>query len=224
MTISSTSSRYDKPEPFSPCFLLRLPYELRYQIYSASLAASHPIDPHDKQQTSFSPSLLATCKQIHDEATPILYGENEFILRNIPRDIQWLNEIGTRNVSILKRVQFFVGEGPIIMTEFGGAVDDGQEQRLRALLRRLTRDAKGLRYFRVHLAGLGENDYEGYECDEEWYGIQPNWGWGDDREFMLELGRMSWLTELVFDGAFETTWMGYLRKQMGDVVKVLYNA
>ncbi|KLJ13551.1 hypothetical protein EMPG_11510 [Blastomyces silverae] len=221
MTISSTSSRYDKPKPFSPCLLLLLPYELRHQIYNASLAASNPIDPHNKRKASFSPSLLATCKQIHDEATPILYRENEFILHNIPRDAQWLDEIGARNVSILKRVQFFVDEGPIVMTEFGGVANDGQEQRLRALLRRLTRDAKGLRYLRVHLAGLGEKDYECYECDEEGYGMQPRWGWGEDRQFMLELGRMSGLTELVLEGGFETTWMGYLRKQMGDAVKVL---
>ncbi|OJD22436.1 hypothetical protein ACJ73_06218 [Blastomyces percursus] len=223
MTISSASHRYDKPKAFSPCLLLLLPYELRHQIYNASLTASHPIDPHNKRQTSFSPSLLATCKQIHDEATPVLYRENEFILRNILRDTQWLDEIGGRNASILKRVQFFVDEGPIIMTEFGGVVNDGHEQRLRALLRRLTRDAKGLRYLRVHLAGLGEKDYECYKYDEEGYGMQPRWGWGEDRQFMLELGRMCGLTELVIDGAFETTWMGYLRKQMGDEVKVLHN-
>ncbi|KAL2365552.1 hypothetical protein RJZ56_001484 [Blastomyces dermatitidis] len=180
-------------------------------------------DPHNKRQTSLSPSLLATCTQIHDEATPVLYRENGFILRNIPRDTIWLDEIGARNVSLLKRVQFFVDGGPIIMTEFGGVVSDGQEQRLRAVLRRLTRDAKGLRYLRVRLAELGEKDYECYECDEEGYGMQPRWGWREDRQFMLEVGRMSGLTELVLDGAFETTWMGYLRKQMGDKVEVLYN-
>ncbi|EGC41597.1 predicted protein [Histoplasma capsulatum var. duboisii H88] len=102
------------------------------------------------------------------------------------------------------------------MTEFGGFVVDGEEQRLRALLHRLSRDVRALRYLRVHWAGMGEKDYECYECNEDGYGMQPRWGWGDERRFMLELGRIRGLRELVLDGTFEISWMGYLRKQMGD--------
>lgn len=220
VTVSPTSNRFDMRKYFSHCLLILLPYELRNQLYKACLTANHPIDPHNKGRVSFSPFLLTTCKQIHDEATRTLYGENEFVLQNLPRDTEWLDEIGARNISILKRVQFCVNAGPVIMTEFGGFVVDGEEQRLRALLHRLSRDVRALRYLRVHWAGMGEKDYECYECNEDGYGMQPRWGWGDEMRFMLELGRIRGLRELVLDGTFEISWMGYLRKQMGDEVKV----
>ncbi|KKZ63919.1 hypothetical protein EMCG_01777 [[Emmonsia] crescens] len=220
-TTSSTSSRLNKPKQSSPFLLHRLPYELRHQIYKASLITNHPIDPHNRQQISFSPSILATCKQIHEEAAPILYGENKFILQNLPWDTEWLDDIGPHNVSLLRRVQLFVDAGPITMTEFGGVVMEGEEQRLRFLLRRLARDAKGLRHLHVYWAGIDEKNNECYdECDEDGYGMQPRWGWGGDRRFMLELGKVRGLRELVLDGAFEMSWMAYLRKQMGNEVTV----
>ncbi|OJD14180.1 hypothetical protein AJ78_05444 [Emergomyces pasteurianus Ep9510] len=219
-TTNFISRRPDKSKYYSSFPLFLLPYELRLQIYKASLTVNTPIDPRNKRQVSFSPSLLATCKKIQDEATPVLYGQNEFIFQNLQRDIGWLDEIGSHNISLLRRIQLFVDASPIIMTEFGGMVTDGDERLLRFLMRRLAIEAKGLRYLRVHWAGMGEKDYECFECDEDGYGMQPRYGWGDDRRFMLELGKVRGLKELVLAGEFEMRWMGYLRKQMGDEAKV----
>ncbi|OAX84622.1 hypothetical protein ACJ72_01018 [Emergomyces africanus] len=219
-TANFVSNRLDEPKHYMSSRFLLLPYELRHQIYKASLTANHPIDPHNKRQVSFSPSLLATCKQIQGEAVPVLYGENEFIFQNLQLDIGWLDDIRPHNVSVLRRVQFFVDVSPIIMTEFGGVVSGGDERCLRLLVRQLATDARGLRYLRVHWAGMDEKDYECFECDEDGYGMQPRYGLGYDRRFMLELGRFRGLRELVLAGEFEMSWIGHLKKQMGDEVKI----
>lgn len=67
--------------------LLSIPAEVRIHIYRSLLEAC-PVAiraTNSRLYTgysnySFPPNILATNRQIHDEATPILYGENLFII------------------------------------------------------------------------------------------------------------------------------------------------
>ncbi|GAB7345601.1 hypothetical protein MBLNU457_3900t1 [Dothideomycetes sp. NU457] len=69
--------------------LLCLPAELRIQIYTLLLSPPHLAtirrissrgycSDYVLPPLSLTPSLLGTCRQINDEATPILYGQNTF--------------------------------------------------------------------------------------------------------------------------------------------------
>ncbi|KAF2144434.1 uncharacterized protein K452DRAFT_316431 [Aplosporella prunicola CBS 121167] len=46
--------------------------------------------------------LLVTCRQIHDEALPILYGSNAFTFENMPALFHFLANTSTRNRALLK--------------------------------------------------------------------------------------------------------------------------
>lgn len=92
-TVTKIDAHTTTTEPL-PCFLLKLPAELRSVIYSLALVHHEeikvesefhrgpvvllPRDPSEKINPNSSHNLLATCRQIHDEATPIFYGLNRF--------------------------------------------------------------------------------------------------------------------------------------------------
>jgi hypothetical protein len=77
------------------CHLLKLPSELRNQIYEHVLVATHGIDANTWCRTrriqnfytsntikyAMEPALLATCKQIRGEGLPIFYGQNTFFAK-----------------------------------------------------------------------------------------------------------------------------------------------
>ena len=71
----------------SQCRLLSLPAELRSQIWECLLvqdthaAAQMSSTAPDgvKRRAKFCANILRTCKQIHTEGTPILYGQNVFL-------------------------------------------------------------------------------------------------------------------------------------------------
>jgi hypothetical protein len=61
-------------EPQSPS-LLTIPSELRNEIYRLALTSSERIEITENYT---EPALLSTCRQIRNEATPILYLENNW--------------------------------------------------------------------------------------------------------------------------------------------------
>ena len=68
--MASTTSQH-------PCSLTQLPAELRNKIYRYALVAANKVF----QLTSLrQPALLAACRQIRSEATPIFFAENTFDL------------------------------------------------------------------------------------------------------------------------------------------------
>ena len=75
------------PDHKSRCYLLVLPAELRLKIYEAVLAPIGTIKLMSTRSKRFAtepilaPALLRTCRQIHSEAEPILYGENSICLK-----------------------------------------------------------------------------------------------------------------------------------------------
>ena len=77
------------PATLSTSSFLQLPAELRDSIYALVLTPPHI--PHLRRlatrglcsdyilpSLNLSPALLRTCRQVHDEATSILYGANQF--------------------------------------------------------------------------------------------------------------------------------------------------
>lgn len=108
-----------------PCRLLELPAELRNAIYLLALVHDDPIllsvdqenpvarpckDRDEYYKLDLGTNILRTCKQIHDEATPILYGINRFcfdkhseglarhtafewLVRNSNNSVQYLREV-----------------------------------------------------------------------------------------------------------------------------------
>lgn len=68
----------------SRCRLLELPCELRLQIFDEAL--KHSVDEKGSTKTvgHLRPSLLRTCRSIHDEAKPILYATTKSITIRVP--------------------------------------------------------------------------------------------------------------------------------------------
>lgn len=71
----------------SQCPFLAAPFEIRKMVFEYLLVSVvQPVDLSRKKlsgsssNSMFHPSILATCKQVHAEATPILYDWNIFSL------------------------------------------------------------------------------------------------------------------------------------------------
>ncbi|GAB7365661.1 hypothetical protein MBLNU230_g7002t1 [Neophaeotheca triangularis] len=81
-TLTSTAAR----KPTSPT-LLSIPPELRALIFEFALTASHPLvafrlDPYqrDSYTEATQPTLTKVNRQVREEALPIFYGSNTFVL------------------------------------------------------------------------------------------------------------------------------------------------
>src|SRR5436190_9500647 len=110
-------------QPQQPYNFFSLPLEIRLSIYrhalinkkrsgglfSRSMVQNQIIvtirkDPEDR---TMAPSLLRTSKQIYREALPILYSENEFLVDKPSRFLNWLQQIGPVNITLLKSLRIF---------------------------------------------------------------------------------------------------------------------
>lgn len=81
---------------------LRLPPEIRNMIYSDLLVpTSQPVHPTPSPTPNHNHlTLLSVCKQVHNEALPVYYGNNRFVLEN-PRALYDF----LRSISIPRRRQ-----------------------------------------------------------------------------------------------------------------------
>jgi len=66
-----------KPKPAKS--FLDFPPEVRNKVYQLLHIGDHVIDP-DEYSTELSSQFLATCRQVYDEARPVLYGNNTFTI------------------------------------------------------------------------------------------------------------------------------------------------
>ncbi|KAI9721201.1 MAG: hypothetical protein M1812_002362 [Candelaria pacifica] len=109
--IDSSEVATTKAQPFR---LLDLPRELRDQIYQHSLVTNGYIEHPAKYKFQSIPelgvNLLRTSRQIHDEASQVLYGYNTFQIR--PSDtnkgspgVQWLDQFGARDCANIKNIE-----------------------------------------------------------------------------------------------------------------------
>jgi hypothetical protein len=92
-----------------PLCFLSLPPEIRSNIYDLLLVAPNGIMTCSHKDFKPHPQILRVCQQIHTEASPILYGKNQFhlVLQNL-RAIHsgrhgWIN-CGARNISCIRRL------------------------------------------------------------------------------------------------------------------------
>lgn len=104
------SQPIDKDEPS----LITLPGEIRNAIYEELLVHEEPIIAADENDTMpaskptlrLGTALLATCRQIHSEASPCFYSSNVFLASSISVEhpastlidwiAEWLKKIGTQ--------------------------------------------------------------------------------------------------------------------------------
>lgn len=116
-----------------PCHLLKLPAELRTAVYSLVLVYHDRVGltrelhedfgrgPPDNRplqacdmfgfayNLGLSPSLLSTCRQIHQEGTSILYGHNRFLFRRNVHMSVFLLFVQTTNgsASLIRDIEFW---------------------------------------------------------------------------------------------------------------------
>jgi len=82
MALAPHAPQMTRTKGLSP--LMELPVELRLKIYPHLLISDADLIIDSKQGSKTTPSpsvaILQTCKRINEEATPILYGKNRFII------------------------------------------------------------------------------------------------------------------------------------------------
>ncbi|PVH85565.1 hypothetical protein DL98DRAFT_48637 [Cadophora sp. DSE1049] len=104
----------------SPLPFLRLPREIRDQIYTLSLTAGKPIriEPRELQYLSLeddrrkpaTPSLLYLNKQISQEAAEILYSKNELSVTSPGELLRFEQQVGSRNIDFTRtlKIRIFI--------------------------------------------------------------------------------------------------------------------
>ncbi|EKD19946.1 hypothetical protein MBM_01898 [Drepanopeziza brunnea f. sp. 'multigermtubi' MB_m1] len=86
-----------------------LPGEIRNQIYQLLLLVPSPSTPRLLGDPPIYPQILAVCRQVHDEARPILYGCNTFLahpnlLASMPRLRLYYDTISKASlISLIRR-------------------------------------------------------------------------------------------------------------------------
>ena len=190
------------PPPSSRLGFLSLPLKARLRIYELLLVREQQAIPHCKP--SFAPpampAILRTCKQVHKEASRVLYAENTFLVSNPKRILEWLTKIGRANIELLHRIRIFVD--PVYSTEknlFSG----GEALFWYKLLDKLARVATGLRHVWIY--------WDTYE----W----PHLGAGKDLRFVRELAKIQGLQSMVIDGCYGAHWPSFLSEKMGVLVE-----
>ncbi len=95
--------------------LLRLPGEIRNQIYGLLLVAPPPCTHRPLGSTpQIYPQILSVCRQIHHEATDVLYGKNTFIahyslLSSLPQLRRWQHPITSiALIAMIRRYHIYV--------------------------------------------------------------------------------------------------------------------
>ncbi|KFZ20358.1 hypothetical protein V502_03213 [Pseudogymnoascus sp. VKM F-4520 (FW-2644)] len=61
-------------------------------------------EPKDR---TITPALLQASKQIYHETLPILYSENKFLVDKAKHFLNWLQQIGPVNITLLKSLRIF---------------------------------------------------------------------------------------------------------------------
>lgn len=98
------------PPPNSPVVFLSLPLEARLRIYKYLLICKSQVVTHCRPATEhpITPSILRTCKQIHNEASSVLYSKNTFLIADPERNLKWFKQIGRFNLKLLSNIRVFV--------------------------------------------------------------------------------------------------------------------
>jgi len=197
----------------SPITLLTIPVEIRLLVYDyllvsrdrwagfkvieTSLSKRIPCEPR-----SLHPAILLTCKQIHNEASPILYSENEWYIGKPPPYLKIFDHIGPTHMKQIKTMRISVEtDDPTIRSETWIS-----------FLNTLVREATGLR--NLHLIRYVTQNLD---TEEEVHGHGPKER--GNIEFVRALGTIQGLQTMVLEGYYGQRWPGYLEDKMGVFVQ-----
>lgn len=141
--------------------LLRLPREIRDRIYAYALTREQAfLWPTEDLSYKLSPALLATCHQIHDEATPMLYKLNRFSFKH-PSDCNVFCHIMSRqHIKQVPKVGFHIREKDInLFLHYFKSVDP---------VRSLTYDLPNLQHLIVFLTQTWQTSRDPEEAIVNW--------------------------------------------------------
>lgn len=137
-----------------------------------------------------APSILRTCKQIHSEASLILYSEILFLVAEPDRILEWLAQIGRRNTKHLKRLHMFV--------------DPVYDSKIRSfwykLLERLARETTRLQSIDLY-----------WDAEEAW----GHYGAGKDLQFVRKVATIPRPQRMTINGFYALHRGRYLAEKMG---------
>lgn len=182
---------------------LSLPSKARRRIYEYLLVCKPQIMP-DYRPAARQPitlSILRTCKQIHSEASQILYSENTFLVAEPERTLKWYIQIGQVNVKHLESIRIFV-HAVYSTQETYSIHTTSMSSFWYKLLDRLARDATGLRHIYIYWDATSAEEFCGH------------YGAGRDLRFVRELAKIQRLQTMVIDGYYAKHWPKYLAEKM----------
>ena len=206
----SSSRPSTTPKPRRPVVskrkisFLTLPVEIRLEIYDLLLVMrdkrtgqNTPLDlfPTDSDEAQVELDILRTCKQIYDEASPILYSQNIFTTMYAEDITRLILHVGPANFKLIKHLDFYV---PFPATP---------PSWLR-LFNMLAKEASGLRSIRLRLDSSFERGI--------WCG-----GLGDNVSFVRALAKIQGLEELFITGYYAKNWPEYLERKTGARVRAI---
>jgi hypothetical protein len=189
---------------------LDLPLEIRLRIYDLLVVsrfdrATNPswavektcqkkvlLHMNFRQERTMDPRILQTCKQIYNEANPILYAQNVFAISEPEQMFRLIVQIGLVNLKLVRTLDIWVPW----MAKLSSWVQ---------LLCTLAEAASGLRYIKL---GWGA------ESEFPWRfrrGARER-GLGDDLDFVRALGKIQGLEKLVISGYYAKHWPAYLER------------
>ena len=194
-------------QPQSQSLLLSLPLEVRLRIYEYLFTCQpqvfvsnlKPMLSYPKYlvEADLTSAILRTCRQIHNEASPILYSGNIFVLDYPKRTFEWLDRIGSVNLRSIRHLRVFVPHELFAFTrKWGKSIPE--RQLWYNLLGRLSQEATGLRYLYIFW------DKEG----------------GGDVRLVRELAKIQGLKRMEIDGYFAKHCPEYLVQKMGVPIQV----
>ena len=193
------------PPEKSPFNFLSLPLKARLRTYEYILVGKPQVIPHCRPAAgrSIAPTILRTCKQIHSEASPVLYSKNTFLIAEPERDLKWFQKIGRANVKLLNNIRIFVSA--VYYTNDTIFSNPSMSSRLwYKLLDQLAREATGLRHI-----------YISWDAEETCH----HFGAGKDLRFVRELAKIQGLQSMVINGFYAIPWPRYLAEKMGVPVQ-----
>lgn len=186
---------------------LALPPKARLRIYKYLLVCKpqDQITPEYRPAAAqpLTPSILATCKQIHAEACPILYSKNEFLVSEPERIFRWFTQIGRLNIKHLRKVRIFV-EAVYSTKEIPFLSTASESLSWYKLLDQLAREATGLRHLHIY-----------WDADP----TCGHYGAGKDLRFVRELAKIHGLKSMDVAGYYAIHWPRYLTEKMGILVQ-----
>jgi len=216
-TGSQGANKSGKPEASvkakQNCLLLDLPLEIRVEIYDLLLVSrfnrlenpSRSVgntyqqlimldELQSRRSKTMEPALLQTCKQVYEEAAPILYSRNVFRFHEPHFMVQFMAQIGHTNMRLIRALDIYVPP-------------DADKLAWLNLLHILPEATPGLKSVVV-----------------AWWGVGDWGGWpqslGTDVDFARALAALSklGLEQLKIKGHYAKPWPAYFREMFGAQV------